>query len=268
MLLGAPARRSEIIRRAGQCLTPNEDLSLRAGSLIIAVWVFLLLAWWQAAKPDIFPSPLDVLAAFPALWSQGGLGQELISSLTVNWEALFWSSLISLPLAYLSRTPAIKPLAQGVAKLRFVSPAVFYVILLYLASNGHEVKVLMLTLGETFFLVTTMIGVVQNIPDYQFDDCRTLRMSEWKGTWYVLVRGTLTQAIDAIRDNAAMGWSMLLMVEGVVRSEGGVGVMVLNQEKHQNFAEVYAIAIAIVLVGITQDYIIGAVKRVVCPYAA
>jgi hypothetical protein len=75
--------------------------------------------------------------------------------------------------------------------------------------------------------------------------------------WYVVVRGTLAQAFDAIRDNAAMGWSMLIMVEGFVRSEGGVGVMLINQEKHVNFAEVYAIAIAIVLVGIAQDYIIG-----------
>jgi ABC-type nitrate/sulfonate/bicarbonate transport system permease component len=59
--------------------------------------------------------------------------------------------------------------------------------------------------------------------------------------WYVNIRGTLPQVIDAIRDNAAMGWSMLIMVEGFVRSEGGVGVLLINQEKHVNFAEVYAL---------------------------
>jgi hypothetical protein len=40
----------------------------------------------------------------------------------------------------------------------------------------------MLALGETFFLVTTMIGVVQGIPAAQYDDARTLRMSEWRAS--------------------------------------------------------------------------------------
>ncbi|HVI42346.1 MAG TPA: hypothetical protein VM577_16960 [Anaerovoracaceae bacterium] len=112
-----------------------------------------------------------------------------------------------------------------------------------------------------------MAGIVQNIPQYKFDDAKTLRMSERLSVWYVVIRGTVGEAIDAIRDNAAMGWSMLMFVEGVIRSEGGVGVMILNNEKHVNFAEVYALSLAILLVGIGQDYIIGQVKKVVCPYA-
>lgn len=259
---------NKVVRSLIRWFTPNELVSSRIYLFIVASWIFIGLMLWGALKPDIFPSPLEVLAAFPNLWNVDGLGQELISSLIVNWEALALSAAISLPLAYLSRTPAIRPIADAVAKMRFVSPAVFYVVLLFMASSGHLLKVYMLTMGETFFLVTTMIGVVKSIPEYQWDDCRTLRMSELKATWYVAVRGTLSQAIDAIRDNEAMGWSMLMMVEGMVRSEGGVGVLILNSEKHVMFPEIYAIAIAIIVVGIAQDYLIGVVKSVVCPYAA
>lgn len=247
-------------------ITPNEVITTRSVWAIIAAWVVLFLGYWTAFKPDIFPTPVDVLNAFPALWTQNGLGQELLSSMTVNLEALLLASAVSLPLAYVARVPLFAPLATFVAKMRFVSPAVFFIILLFLASGGHAVKVYMLALGETFFLVTTLIGVVQGIPSFQFDDAKTLRMSDWLSVWYVVVRGTLAQVIDAIRDNAAMGWSMLIMVEGVVRAEGGVGVMLLNQEKHVNFAEVYAIALAIVLVGIAQDYCIGVLKSMVCPW--
>jgi NitT/TauT family transport system permease protein len=250
-----------------QLFTPNEVIAPRLGWLVIAGWVIVFLAYWNLGKPAVIPAPTDVLAALPALWTQGGLGQELISSFMVNLQGMFFAILLSLPLAYLSRTPAMAPLAHGLAKLRFLSPAVFFMVLLFMFSTGHEVKVAMLAIGETFFLVTTMNGIMEGIQLYQLDDARTLRMSEWQTVWYVNVRGTLAQAIDAIRDNAAMGWAMLVMVEGIVRSEGGVGVMMLNQEKHVNFAEVYAIALAILLVGIGQDYALSMVRKAVCPYA-
>jgi NitT/TauT family transport system permease protein len=248
--------------------TPNESVSRETSWAIIAGWAAVWLGYWSLFKPVIFPSPVEILQALPTLWLQDGLGQEVVTSFVTNVEALVLSALIALPLAYLSRTPAIRPLALGLSKLRFLSPAVFFIILLFLASDGHMVKVWMLTLGEAFFLVTTMINVVNDIPSDRLDDARTLRMSEWLVTWYVVVRGTVPQAIDAIRDNAAMGWSMLMMVEGVVRSEGGVGVLLLNNEKHMNFSEVYCIALVVIIVGLAQDYTIGVFRKAACPYAA
>jgi NitT/TauT family transport system permease protein len=57
------------------------------------------------------------------------------------------------------------------------------------------------------------------------------------------------------------------MVEGIVRSEGGVGVMLLNQSKHFRLADVFAIQFVILLVGLLQDFGIGLARRLVCPYA-
>ena len=50
------------------------------------------------------------------------------------------------------------------------------------------------------------------------------------------------------------------MVEGIARSEGGVGAMLLNQNKHFHLAEVFAIQLLILVVGILQDYGIGAAE--------
>jgi NitT/TauT family transport system permease protein len=129
------------------------------------------------------------------------------------------------------------------------------------------VKILLLTLGQLFYLVTTVSGVVRNIPEAKFDDARTLNMSEWLSVWYVVIRGTVAEAIDAIRDNAAIGWAMLMFVEGIIRSEGGIGVMMLNTDKHVNWAETYALAVTILLVGVAQDWIIGQIRKASCPYA-
>jgi NitT/TauT family transport system permease protein len=60
---------------------------------------------------------------------------------------------------------------------------------------------------------------------------------------------------------------MLTMVEGISRSEGGVGAMLLNQSKHFHLSEVFAIQFLILFVGMLQDYGIGVLRRLCCPYA-
>jgi len=251
-----------------QATTPNGEVHLKSERVLLVLWwIAVAGALWEMVRPAIFPSPLDVVHAFPALWFEDGLGQELLASLRVSGEALLLSAAIALPLAYVSRVPALRPLARGVAKLRFLSPSVFFTLLLFLAASGHLVKVYMLTLGEACFLITTMIGVVDAIPNERFDDCRTLRMSAWTATWYVIIRGTVPQALDAIRDNNAMGWASLIMVERIVQAEGGVGVLIFNNEKHMNFASVWAVALAILTIGLVLDALLGAVRRTLCPYA-
>ena len=250
-----------------QYLTPNALISSSSRSLLILFWVTMALLMWTGLKPQVFPNPVEVLTVYPSLW-EDGLGDAMITSMMTNLEALTLCILIGLPLVYLSRVPAITPLGAFIAKMRFVGPSVLFLPLLFLTSGGHQVKVALLTFGQLVYFVTTLTGVVANLPEYKFDDARTLKMSEWLSIWYVVIRGTVAEALDAIRDNAAMGWAMLMFVEGLVRSEGGVGVMMLNMEKHVNFSEVYAIAIAILMIGISQDWLIGQVKKVMCPYAS
>ena len=128
-------------------------------------------------------------------------------------------------------------------------------------------KVALLVFGMSVFFVTSMLDVVLAIPKDRFDHARTLRMGEWRVVWEVVVLGTIDKAFDVLRQNAAIGWMMLTMVEGISRSEGGIGAMLLSQNRHFHLAEVFAIQLLILIVGILQDYGIGGIRRLVCPYA-
>jgi NitT/TauT family transport system permease protein len=247
-------------------LTPNESSTRQLLLAVTAGWLIAWLGIWIVFRPAIFPSPLEVIAAWPVLLREDGLGDAIVASLWTNVEALALSTAIGLPLAYLSRVLLFRPLALGISKLRFLSPAVFFLLLLFAVSSGHMVKVWMLTLGETFFLVTSMLAIVWNVPPVALDDARTLRMSEWAVLWYSVVRGTLDQAMQAIRDNAAMGFAMLTMVEGIIRSEGGLGVLLLNQEKHMSFPAVYAIVATVLALGLIQDFALGVMRETLCPH--
>src|SRR5260370_2632862 len=92
-------------------------------------------------------------------------------------------------------------------------------------------------------------------------------MSEGGVVWEVVILGTVDKAFEVLRQNAAIGWMMLTMVEGIARSEGGVGTMLLNQSKHFRLDEVFAIQSVILLVGLLQDHAIGAARRLAGPYA-
>lgn len=245
-------------------LTPNARPS--STSVLTAGWILVGLALWQFLRPTVFPSPIDSLLALPSLWSDG-LAAEVLSSLRVNLEALVLSALVGLPLCYLTRIPILTPVTAFLAKLRFAGSAVFYLPLLLVLDSPHSVKVGVLMLGELFYLVTAMTDVVNGIEEFRYDDARTLKMSEWVSIWWVNVRGTVPAAIDALRANAGMGWSMLMFVEGAIRSEGGVGVVLMNAEKHTNYDEFFAVVLVVVGVGVLQDWLIGQIKKAVCPYA-
>jgi hypothetical protein len=108
-------------------LHPQRRRHLPVTVLIVSAWAVVFLAWWTAVKPDICPSPLDVLQAYPGLWTQNGLGQELLTSLRVNWEAL--PDAISLP----RRTTHSRFQARGPRS------AVCYIVLPLSLAAGHEV---------------------------------------------------------------------------------------------------------------------------------
>ena len=247
--------------------SPNRVISKAAFRFIVAFQVAVLLLVWSTSTYVFLPKPMDVWRAFVDLWQHEGLGQELIVSLLLNVQAMAWATLISLGLAYLTVVPVFQPIAQAISKGRFLGMVGLTFFFTIIFSSGHQLKVSLLVFGVAVFFVTSMIDVVAQIPKEKFDLARTLRMGEWRVVWEVIVLGKADAAFDAMRQNAAMGWMMLTMVEGISRSEGGVGALLLNQNKHFRLEAVFAIQIAILVIGLFQDYALGLAKRFLFPYA-
>ncbi len=246
---------------------PNRVVSGPVMGITILVQAALVLGLWLAKPVALLPGPQEVLQALARLWSTQGLGPELFTSLRFSLEALAWSTAISLTLSYLTVLPVFRPAVALASKGRFLSLAGFSLVFTLLLSNAHLVKLALLVFAMSVFFVTSMASVVAAIPKEKFDHARTLRMSEWEVAWEVVVLGTLAEAFEILRQNAAIGWMMLTTVEGLARAEGGVGVFLLNQQKHFKLEEVFAIQLLILGVGLFQDYGIGLIRRLCCPHA-
>lgn len=246
---------------------PNRTVSPAVMKILIVFQLAVALAIWWSSPFKVLPRPDEVVRALGELWSIHGLGWEVITSVTLNAQAIFWTLVISLLLSYLTVIPFFRPIAAAVSKGRFLGLIGLTLIFTLMIGGGKPLKLSLLIFGTSVFFVTSMAAVILDLPKESFDHARSLGMSEWRVVWEVVILGTADDAFEVLRQNAAIGWMMLTMVEGISRAEGGLGAMLLNQNKHFHLAEVFAIQILILTIGILQDYLIGALRRVCCPYA-
>ena len=133
--------------------------------------------------------------------------------------------------------------------------------------GGHYLKVALMVFGMTGFIITGVGNVIISIPREQFDHARTLRMGKWRIVWEVVILNTLAEVFEVIRQNAAIGWTMLTMVEGISRSEGGIGVMLISQNKFLRLDGIFAIQFTIFILALSQDKFLGLAHKFLFPYA-
>lgn len=254
-----------MFRRALDALRPNRPIALPTYLGYAAASAAVFVGAWQLGAGAL-PSPGEVVRALAALWSERGLFDELSTSFVLNLEAIAWTAAIGLALAYATVVPAARPIVAAVSKLRFTGLVGWAFVFTLWARDGHQLKLWMLVFGMVPFFATAMAAVVADLPRERFDHARTLGMSEWRVVWEVVIRGTAGDALEVLRQTAAMGWMMLTMVEGIVRSEGGIGALMLNENKHLALDAVFALIVVVLLVGVVQDWALAWLRRTACPY--
>jgi NitT/TauT family transport system permease protein len=118
------------------------------------------------------------------------------------------------------------------------------------------------------FFTTSALAMVIETAKEELDYARTLKMSEWRVVYEVIIVGKLDQVLEIFRQSFAIAWMMLAMVEGVSRSEGGIGVMLADSSKHFSLPTVFAIQILIGITGTLFDRLIGSFRKFLCPHVA
>lgn len=246
---------------------PNMPTSQRlmVGSMLF--WILFLLGLWIVQPFAILPTPMEILPAWKTLWDQG-LAVHLFTSVKLNVEATLISTAISMFLAYCTVLPFARPLANFVSGIRFLGLTGITIIFTLMLGGGHELKLWLLVFGMTVFMVTTMIRIVADLASEEYDHAYTLRMGRWEAVYEVLILGQRDKLIEAVLQNLAIGWMMLTMVEGLSRSEGGLGVLLLDQNKHFNLAQLFAIQLSILGLGLLSDIMLRWFKFKVASYAA
>ncbi|HZF38826.1 MAG TPA: ABC transporter permease subunit [Blastocatellia bacterium] len=254
----------------GETVRVYGSLGAFARSNLVIVWIGLLLLVWFFNPIKALPFPGEVLQAFRRMWSADGsqgLLYNVYVTLKLNIVGLGYAAIISLAIAYLSVIPLFQPVNKMVQWLRYIPIVGFNLVFLTLFTIGWPMKVAMLTTGMSFFLVTSMTGVIASIPRMKYELAKVLGYKDWRFFYSVVVRPTLPLMIDMIAQNAAIGWVMITAIETYNRTEGGIGSQIYAYSSTNNLAEVYAYLLIIGVIAVLEDWGFTLIKRLMFPYS-
>ncbi|MEO7977609.1 hypothetical protein [Flavobacterium sp.] len=249
--------------------TPFEKISKLQKTIILICWLVLLIVIWFATttgEKHLFPSPNQVIKGFSELYKEG-LVVHIFNSLKLCFISIFLATVISLVLAYSWPIPVLKSISEFVTKFRFLpfTGLSFYITMVIHEARTMQVWILVIFL--TTFLTTSLIAVIKDIPQEEFDHAKMLKCTRLEVLWQVIVLGRLDYVMDVIRQNLAITWMMLVTVESIVVASGGLGFLIKNSDKFMNTGRIIALQIIILLIGLSLDAGINFLRKAIFRYS-
>jgi ABC-type nitrate/sulfonate/bicarbonate transport system permease component len=251
-------------------LTPLQETTKKTKFLIGLGWILFLLTMWgiygAQGETHLFPTIGQVLTGFKELWSEG-LMTHVISSLCLCGWSVFIAIIISLLFVYLSPIPLIKPVSDFLSKFRYLplTGIAFYITMLI--NSARDIQVWILVIFMSTFLITSLLSMLKDIKEEEFDHARALGCNRFEILWEVIVKGRFDYVIENIRQNLAIVWMMLVTVESIMAAAGGLGFLIKNSDKFMNHGRIIALQIVILLVGLLLDFTLTKIRKTVFRYS-
>jgi len=250
-------------------LIPFSETSRKRKVFVMCGWVgFVGILWVVAGLGDThtFPTPGQVWKGLSDLY-RDGLVVHIVSSLALCAKAVTVSIVVSLLFAYLSTLPLFNPVVNLISKFRYLPLTGISFYITMLMSDARSIQVWILVTFMTTFLITSLLAMIQDIPDEEFDHARTLGYNRWHVLWEVVIRGRLDYVIEVIRQNLAIVWMMLVTVESILAAAGGLGFLIKNSDKFMNHGRIIALQLVILAVGLLLDFILTRTRKILFRYS-
>ena len=248
---------------------PFQTVKGSSKTLMLTIWLGLLFSFWglsSTGTTNLFPTPAQVLKGFSTIWNDG-LIVHLFSSLSLCAQAVVLSVIISLFFTYLSTLPFFKGWADFISKLRFLPLAGITFYITIIISSARTIQVWVLVMFMSTYLITSLVQMIKDIPQEEFDHARTLGCNRWEMLWEVVIKGRFDYVFELVRQNLAIVWMMLVSIESILIAAGGLGVLIKNGDKVGDNGRVIAVQIVIILVGIVLDFLLTRLRKLIFRYS-
>lgn len=250
-------------------LIPFAETS-RTRKLMVSIgWVlFVVTIWFVSGIGDkhTFPTPGQVWKGLGDLYNEG-LITHIASSLALCGKAVFISIFVSLGFAYISTLPLFKPVATMISKFRYLPLTGISFYITMLLDDGRSIQVWILVTFMTTFLITSLMAMIEDIPEEEFNHARTLGYNRWQVLLEIVIKGRIDYVIEVIRQNLAIVWMMLVTVESILASAGGLGFLIKNSDKFMNHGRIIALQLVILMVGLLLDFILTRTRKLLFRYS-
>ncbi|MEI6426444.1 MAG: nitrate ABC transporter permease [Candidatus Absconditabacteria bacterium] len=248
--------------------TPNKVISKAKMSTVVMVQLTLLFTLWFMYGSELLPNPYEIGVSMWKLLQAGTVIGELLTTLTLIIQSMAITVVVSFAISYLTIIPFFRPLGFVVSKLRFLTlVGLQFAFTIWNHGDLYNLKISLFVFSVSVFFIDSMITIINSIEKERFIHARTIRLSEWRTAWEVIILGTFPKILDAMRSNFAMAWMMLTMIEVISKSDGGIGVIMADQNKYLHLDAVFAMQLMILILAMGQDALFGLLKKKTCGWA-
>jgi NitT/TauT family transport system permease protein len=223
--------------------TTKLALATAAWVLVVAIWA--MVTHWNLVNRFSVPTPLEVVRAFPSLWSDS----ELFKNVALSWwrigQAFFWCSLVAIPLGLLMASfrwifDFVNPVA---APMRSMPITAFLPALIGLFGIEERMKIIFLWFGMFFYLLAVVVEEVNRVDNSLLETAYTLGAKRYQVLW-LMFRASFPGIFSSFRILYDIGWTYVILAE-IINRNGGVGAMIQSAEQFHRPDLVYAGIIAI-----------------------
>src|SRR5689334_11987680 len=246
---------------------PYKMISRQTFIIMVVLQVVITITLWHTMAAGLIPKPGNVAEAFWGLLQSRLLMDNILVSLALTMKAMFYSIVITLFFSYLSVMPFFRSIAQFVIKCRYLTLTGLIFIFTLLTQNGSQLKLSLLIFGIVPFFVTSFLAVIVSIDKQEYELCKTLGYNNWQTLYEVIIVGKADQVFEILRQNFAISWLMITMVEGLSMSEGGIGTLLIKYNKYNDITNVVALQLVIFLIGLCFDYLLGSTRHWLFPHS-
>lgn len=234
--------------------------------LIMILWI--VITELHMVKPQILPSPLKVLLAFPELHLKNALVRNLSYSVYLNVMGYLEAVIISLVIGFImGMFPLFKGLFSGyVNSARFVPMTA--VTGLFMAWFGIEtnMKIQFLAVGIMVYLIPVVIARIEEIDEVYEHTALMLGATPLQRVQHVYIPSVISRIIVDIQNLLAISWTYIIVAEMVNSSAGGIGSLAFLSARQSRVDKVFAVLLIIVLVGFIQDRLFSFIDKKVCKF--
>jgi ABC-type nitrate/sulfonate/bicarbonate transport system permease component len=247
--------------------SPLTQIKGRTSILLISVEALAALLFWEFfGQSGLIPTPSKIIGSVFKIIASDSFVDNLFSSLALTFTGMGISILIALVVSYLSLIPVFAPIAKFIVKCRYLTLTGLIFLFTLLTQDGHQLKLSLLIFGIVPFFVTSLLSIIDSINTQEYELCKTLRMNNWRTLLEVVIIGKLDQVVEVMRQNFAIAWMMITMVEGLSMSEGGLGTMLIKSNKYIDLSTVFGILVIIFALGIFFDFLLRNLRHWLFPY--
>ena len=247
-------------------ITPLDSVHKRVWTTVTALEIALAIFFWHLSGGGLIPGPCRFVQSLFDIIKEPDFLNNLFASLGLTLKAMGVSIVIALVFSYLSVIPLFNPIAKFVVQCRYLTLTGLIFLFTLLTKDGAALKMSLLIFGIVPFFTTSLMAVIMGISTKEYDLCKTLRFNQWETLWEVIILGKIDQVFEVMRQNFAISWLMITMVEGYSMSQGGLGVMLIKANKYLQLTRVFAVLVLIFAMGIVFDIFLSSMRKWLFPY--